>query len=305
MASNITRSSASNLLVEGIKLNFGVGYEQSEKVSRRIFDVVSSDRETEKYQEFSSLGNHSVKSEGASAVADTMSQSFKTYIENLAYAKKMNITHEMLMDNKYNDILQQALDLGVSAANTMEVVAIDRLNTAFSTASADVLADGSALCATDHPLAGGGTQSNAEGTPSALSESSLISATTAIGKFKDPRGNKIHAKGQLLIVPVDLDVTAQKLLFSTLTVGSNNNDLNPFGRVNGRLPGGYVSTNEISDSNAFFVKTNLRGLVIQEREKPRIMEDFKNSEMVKEVVSYFRMGCNAYDHRAIFGNAGA
>ena len=303
--SNTTRSSVANLLVEGIKLNFGTGYDRYDKTFLKIFDYVKSEKETEQYQELAGFGVHTEKQEGATASLEAISQSYKTYIENKAYAKRYNVSHELLSDNRYPQALQEALDLGFSAANTMEVVAIDRLNTAFSTDSADVLADGVAMCSASHPSVGGGTQSNLAGTAAALSETSLTAAITGIAGFEDPRGNKIQAKGRLLIVPKDTDVTAQKLLFSTLTVGSANNDLNPFGRTNGRIPDGYVSVPNMTDTNAFFIRTNVRGLVFQEREKPRIMEDFKNAQMTKEMVSYLRFGVNCYDFRSIYGNAGA
>ena len=187
----------------------------------------------------------------------------------------------------------------------METIAMNRLNTAFSTASADVLASGVALCSASHPVAAGGTFSNIASTPAALSETSLIASQTSIGRFVDPAGNNINVKGDLLVVPVDSDVQAQKLLFSTLTVGSANNDLNPFGRSYGRLPKGYVSSSYLEDLNSFFIRTNVKGLVFQEREKPRVMEDFKINNLANQVTSFFRCGVGAYDPRSIFGNAGA
>ena len=49
--SNTTRSSVANLLVEGIKLNFGTGYDRYDKTFLKIFDYVKSEKETELYQE--------------------------------------------------------------------------------------------------------------------------------------------------------------------------------------------------------------------------------------------------------------
>ena len=47
----ITRSSAANLLIEGIKKNFGTGYKNAKRNYLTIFDNLSSDGETEQYQE--------------------------------------------------------------------------------------------------------------------------------------------------------------------------------------------------------------------------------------------------------------
>ena len=305
MATN-TRSTLFNLLVEGIKEHFGTGYEQYDKTYLKFFDYVKSNGETEQYQETGGFGLHSVKAEASTAALDTVNQGPKTYIENIAYAKRYLISHELMADNKYQKAVNDALDLGRSAANTIEVACINRLNTAFSTAAADILADGSAMCATGHALSGsGGTSSNAAGTPSALSETSLTTAMTTIAGLVDPRGNKLQARAEMLIVPQESDIAAQKLLHSTLMVGGNNNDLNPYGRSWGRLPKGYVTVQDLTDTNAFFIRTNIRGLVFQEREKARIMEDFQNASMTKELVSYLRFGVGCFDFRSIYGNAGA
>lgn len=303
--STINRSSIPNLLVEGIKHNFGMGYDMYDKNFLKIFDLETSLKEVEQYQEIKSFGNHAEKPEGANSAFQTIAQSTKTYIENKTYSLIYEVTHEALSDNLYPKVLKDALELGTSAGCTMETLAMNRLNTAFSTAAADVLASGVALCSASHPVAAGGTFSNLAATPAALSETSLIAAQTAIGKFVDPAGNNINVKGDLLVVPVDTDVQAQKLLFSTLTVGSANNDLNPFGRSYGRLPKGYTSSSYLTDTNAFFIRTNVKGLVFQEREKPRVMEDFKINNLANQVTSFFRCGVGAYDPRSIFGNAGA
>ena len=170
-----------------------------------------------------------MKMESATSELDTINQGPKTYIENVAYAKRYVISHELQSDNKYSRALNDALALGTSAANTVETVCIDRLNTAFSTAAADLLADGSAMCSATHPLSGsGGTNSNVAGSGSALSETSLGTAMTTISDFTDPRGNAIQIKGEMLLGPQELDVTMQKLLHSTLMIGNNkiNTNLN-------------------------------------------------------------------------------
>ena len=300
----ITRSTAANLLVEGIKLNFGTGYKQADKNYLKVFDSMPSNSETEQYQETSGFGLHSIKAEGQTSQLQSIAQGPKTYIENKSYSLRYNVSHEMLSDVKYQKALTDALDMGKSAANTIETVCMDRLNTAFSTNAADLLADGSALCANNHALSGtGGTSSNV-GTASALNETSLAAAQVTITDLKDPAGNRIDVKGQMLVVSKEDEITAQKLLFSTLTIGNNNNDLNPFARSYGRIPKGYISSPYLTDENAFFIRTNIRGMVFQEREKPRIMEDFKNAQMTRELVSFMRFGVGVYDFRSIYGNPG-
>jgi len=306
---SITRSTNPALLLEGLKEIFGVGYAKYPDKYKKIFDLTTSEKEVEQYQEVGGFGLHTVKAEGQISSLDTTNQGPKTYIENIAYALRYLISHEALADNQYDRINQNLIDLGTSAGRTMEVIAINRLNTAFSTATADKLADGSAMCATDHTLSGSnGTGSNTAASAADLSEASLITAINDIASFVDPRGLKIQATPELLIVPQGEAVTAQKLLFSELTVGSANNDINVFGRqaAGGQMfPQGYVISNDISDSDAFFIRTSQRGLTFQTRQSPIIKDDYVNKSMQKEVTSYMRFGVGCYDWRSIYGNPGA
>lgn len=112
-------------------------------------------------------------------------------------------------------------------------------------------------------------------------------------------------KGDMLIVPQSKDVQAQKLMKQELQVGTANNDINPFGRAQGRLPKGYVVSQFITNDNYYFIRTNVKGLVFQSREKARIMEDLLQRSMQKEVVSYMRFGVGCYDFRSIYGNPGS
>tara|TARA_Y100001951_G_C11267231_1_gene256392 strand:+ start:147 stop:1049 length:903 start_codon:yes stop_codon:yes gene_type:complete len=298
---NILRSNISRLLVEGIKKNYGLSYEAAEKHYQKAFPTIQSNKELETYNEISSVGLHSTKAEGSEAASDTINQGVKTICVNQSYGKKLDITHEAIQDNLYGEILRAATSMGQSTADTIETICMNVLNDGFST----TLADGVVLFSASHPLEGsGGTGSNTS-TAAALSEASLISMSTTVGKFTDARGNKINVKPKLLLVPVDLATTAHKLLHSTLQPGGNNNDLNVFGRTAGRIPEGYISSAYISDTNGWIVKTSVDGSGYQEREKPRIMEDFKQASMVNQIVSYFRGNAVVFDWRSFYGNAGA
>ena len=304
----ISRSNIEELLIEDIHKHHGLGYEQYPKDYLKFFDEETSDGEVEKYQETIGLGLHQEKPEGVNASLDTIATGPTTYIENIAYALGYQVTHETLADNKYKKVINQALDMGHSAGETVETEVIDRLNTAFSTASADLLADGKAMCATDHPLyLGGGTGKNRPTTGSSLSEASLITDMNNIAAFTDPRGKKIMTKGKMLIVPQAKAVQAQKLLHTELQVGTAQNDINVFGRGPGwYLPGGYVVSQFITNDNHYFIRTGVRGLVFQKREFPaRIMEDMVKRSMVREVISYMRFGVGCYDWRSIYGNPGS
>ncbi len=306
---NISRSNFPAELLEGIKRNFGVGYAENKMFHMDFFDVENSKKEVERYQEMIPLGLHAVKPEGVNSTLDDVGQGPTTFIENIAYALAYEITHEALEDNLYPQILKQALDLGRSARQTKETVVLDRLNTGFSTAPADIIADGQALFSTAHPLSGTGgeTNQNRPTVAASLSEASLTIDIANIRKFQDPKGNRINVDPVMLFVPVELEVTAWKLLNTELSVGTANNDLNPM-RVNagtGFFAKQSASSPYLIDPDAYFIRTNVDGLVYQTREEARIMEDVKNRAMVQEVVSYQRFGVEAYDFRSTYGNPGS
>jgi phage major head subunit gpT-like protein len=295
-----------SLLTEEQKEIFGDSYAKYPKQYQQFFDTETSDSEVELYREVGGLGLHIKKAEGSNISLDTPNEGPQTIISNIAYALGYRITHEMIADGKYKKALANALELGTSAGETEETVVINRLNTAFSTASADLLANGQALCSTAQPLSGSGdTVQNRPTTGSSLSESSLIVDMNNIASLKSPRGRKIMVKGDMLIVPQSKDVQAQKLMKQELQVGTANNDINPFGRAQGRLPKGYVVSQFITNDNYYFIRTNVKGLVFQSREKARIMEDLLQRSMQKEVVSYMRFGVGCYDFRSIYGNPGS
>lgn len=302
----IQRSTIPSLLTEDQKKIFGDAYEQYPKAYKEFFDAETSDSEVELYREVGGLGLHVTKPEGSNITLDVPNEGPQTIIENIAYALGYRITHEMIADGKYKKALNNALDLGVSAGQTEETIAVNRLNTAFSTAAADLLANGQALCSTAQPLSGSGdTVQNRPTTGASLSEAALITDMNNIASLKDPRGKKIMVKGEMLIVPQAKDVQAQKLIHQELQVGSAQNDMNPFGRSRGRLPKGYVVSQFITNNNYYFIRTSVRGLVFQSREKARIMEDLLQRSMQKEVVSYMRFGVGCYDFRSIYGNPGS
>ena len=305
----INRSSLPTLVKREIIKGFTGTYDAYPTNFLKFFDNENSSGQSERYKEIVGFGRHKEKMESAQAELDNVTEGPATLIYNKSYALAYQISYEMISDNEYPQILRDVMDMGRSAAETRESVVIDRLNTAFSSATANLLADGKALCATDHPiykpaLDGSVSNSNRPVVASSLSEASLTIDLNNIAKFKSPAGLTINTKAEMLIVPVELDIRAQKLLFTDLSVGNANNDINPMARNRGRLPGGYLVSQFLTDTDAYFIRTNHRGLVYQEREGRRIMEDMLNRQVAQEFVSYMRFGVGAYDHRSIYGNPG-
>ena len=134
---------------------------------------------------------------------------------------------------------------------TKKVKAANILNNAFATGGGD----GVSLVNTDHPTALGGTFSNRSATDADLNETSLEQAMIDIAGFIDERGLKVAMQGRKLILPVNIQFVADRILNSTLRVGTADNDINAL-RNMGMLPDGYVINHYLSDTDDYFIKTD-------------------------------------------------
>jgi phage major head subunit gpT-like protein len=139
-------------------------------------------------------------------------------------------------------------------AYTKQIKAANVLNNGFSSTYPG--GDGVELFSTAHPLVSGGTNSNEPSTPADLNETSLESAVIQIAAWTDERGLLIAAKPRKLIVPPSLQFVATRLLETELRVSTNNNDINAL-KNNGSIPGGYTVNNFLTDSNAWFLTTDV------------------------------------------------
>ena len=88
-----------------------------------------------------------------------------------------------------------------------------------------------------------------------LNETSLEQALIDIAAFIDERGLKVAVQGTKLIIPKELQFTADRLLESTLRTATSDNDVNAI-RNMGMLPEGYVVNHYLTDTDAFFIKTD-------------------------------------------------
>ena len=122
-------------------------------------------------------------------------------------------------------------------------------------AGASAGGDGKALLATDHPLTNGGTFANEPSTAADLNETSLEDALIKIAGFVDERGLIIALRGMKLIIPRQLQFVAERILNSNLRPGTADNDANAM-RNMGMLPQGYVINDYLTDTDAFFIKTD-------------------------------------------------
>jgi len=116
--------------------------------------------------------------------------------------------------------------------------------------------DGQPLFSANHPLVSGGVNANTPATQTDLNETSLEAAVIQIAAWTDERGLLIAAKPRKLVVPPALQFVATRLLETELRVGTADNDINAL-KNNGSIPEGYTVNNYLTDTNAWFLCTDV------------------------------------------------
>ena len=250
----ISRSQLVKELEPGLNALFGLEYKKYENQHAEIFDTENSDRAFEEEVMLSGFANAQVKPEGSAVTFDNAQETFTARYTHETIALAFSITEEAIEDNLYDRLASRYTKaLARSMANTKQVKAANVLNNAFNSSYAG--GDGKELCATDHPIIAG-TFKNELSTSADLNETSLEQALIDIAAFVDERGLKIAARGMKLIIPSELQFTAERLMKSAQRVGTADNDINAIKNM-GMIPQGYVVNNYLTDTDAFFIKTDV------------------------------------------------
>jgi len=298
----ISRQQLAKELEPGLNALFGLEYKNYENQHGEIFDTETSDRAFEEEVMLSGFGEAQVKSEGSAVSFDDANESFTARYTHETIALAFSITEEAVEDNLYDSIAKRYTKaLARSMAQTKQIKAANILNNAFATTT---YGDGQFLIDTDHPTIAAGDQSN-KLAASDLNETSLEASLIAIGKFKDERGFKIAARGMKLIIPSDLQFVAERLTKTANRVGTADNDINAI-QSKGMMPQGYVVNNFLTDTNAFFIKTDVpNGLKHFQRAalKTAMEGDFDTGNMRYKARERYSFG--ASDWRGIFGSPGS
>ena len=290
-------------LEPGLNALFGLEYDRYENQHTEIFDEESSDRAFEEEVMLGGFGNAEVKPEGSGVVYEAAQETFTARYTHETIALAFSLTEEAVEDNLYDKIsTRYTKALARSMANTKQIKAANVLNRAFN--SSFLGGDDKELCATDHPTLSG-DQKNELSTAADLNETSLEQMLIDIAGMKDERGMKIALQGVKMIIPVNLQFTAERLMKSAGRVGTADNDLNAI-RNMGMVPQGYVVNNFLTDTDAFFLKTDApNGLKMFTRSPIRTaMEgDFDTGNVRYKARERYSFGFS--DWRGIFGSPGA
>ena len=300
----ISRSQLVKELEPGLNALFGMEYDRYDNEHAEIFETESSDRAFEEEVMLTGFGNAKVKSEGGAIEYDSANETFTSRYTHDTIALAFAITEEAIEDNLYDRLAgRYTKALARSMSQTKQVKAAAVLNNAFNSSFPG--GDGVELCSALHPLATGGTFSNELATPADLNETSLEQSLIDIAAYVDERGLKIAAQGRKLIIPKELQFTAERLMKSELRTGTADNDINAV-RSMGMIPEGYVVNHFLTDTDAFFIKTDVpNGFKYFERTPIRTaMEgDFDTGNMRFKARERYSFGFS--DPRCVFGSPGA
>ena len=300
----ISRAQLAKELEPGLNALFGMEYARYENEHAEIFETESSDRAFEEEVLIVGFGNARDKSEGQSVGYDSASEGFTARYTHETVALAFALTEEAVEDNLYDRLgARYTKALARSMAHTKQVKAANVLNNAFS--SSFTGGDGKALVATDHPLAGGGTFSNRPSAFADLNETSLENALISISTFVDDRNMILALQGTKLVVPPQLQFVADRLLETPGRVETADNDINAI-RNMGLLPQGYAVNHFLTDTDAFFVMTDV----------PDGFKHFERSPIATSMEGDFNTGNVRYkarerysfgfsNPRAVFASQGA
>ena len=298
----INRAQLAKELEPGLNALFGMEYARYEAQHTEIYDAETSDRAFEEETLIVGFGNAEVKAEGSGVRFDTANEGYTSRYTLETVALAFALTEEAIEDNLYDRLgARYTKALARSMANTKQIKAAAVLNNAFSVTGGD----GKTLIATDHPLGGGGSLANRATTMADLNETSLEDNLISISTLTDDRGLNIALRGMKLIIPPQLVFVADRLLNTPGRVGTSDNDINAINNM-GMLPDGYVVNNYLTDTDAYFIKTDCPdGFKYFERSpmQTALEGDFDTGNMRYKARERYSFGYSNF--RAVFGSQGA
>ena len=298
----ISRGQLVKELEPGLNALFGLEYKRYENQHAEIYATESSDRAFEEEVMLSGFANAQVKPEGSGITFDNAQETYTARYTHETVALAFAITEEAIEDNLYDRLASRYTKaLARSMANTKQVKAVNPLINGFGTFTSGA---GVSLFNTDHPTVAG-TVSNTLAVAADLNETSLEQSLIDIAAFTDERGLKVAAKGMKMIIPSELQFTAERLMKTDQRVGTADNDINAI-RSMGMVPQGYSVNNFLTDPDAFYLITDVpNGMKYFDRSpiKTSMEGDFDTGNVRYKARERYSFGVS--DFRGIFASPGA
>ena len=297
----ISRAQLVKELEPGLNALFGLEYNRYENQHAEIFVTETSDRAFEEEVMLSGFASAPTKQEGAGVVFDQAGETFTARYNHETIALAFAITEEAIEDNLYDRLAARyTRALARSMSNTKQVKAANVLNQAQFTAVTG--GDGVPLISNAHPLATGGTFSNVLAVAADLNETSLEQSLIDIAGFVDERGLRIATQGRKMIIPKELQFTAERLMKTPQRTGTADNDINAIASM-GMVPEGYSVNNFLTDTDSYYLMTDVpNGMkhFVRSPIKTAIEGDFDTGNVRFKARERYSFGFS--DPRAIFGN---
>lgn len=302
----ISRAQLLKELLPGLNALFGLEYKRYGEQHTEIFDTETSERSFEEETKLSGFSAAPVKNEGNAIAYDNAQEAFTSRYTHETISLGFSLTEEAVEDNLYDTLsARYTKALARAMAYTKQVKAANVLNNGFNAGGAFNGGDGVPLFSASHPLVAGGVNSNIPTVAADLNETSLENAVIQIAAWTDERGLLIAAKPRKLIIPPALQFVATRLLETEARVGTADNDLNAL-KNNGSIPEGYAINNFLTDTNAWFLTTDV----------PNGMKHFVRTPLATSMDGDFDTGNVRYKSRerysfgwsdslGMYGSAGA
>ena len=300
----ISRGQLVKELEPGLNALFGLEYKRYENQHAEIYSTESSDRAFEEEVMLSGFANAQVKAEGSGVSFDNAQETYTARYSHETVALAFAITEEAIEDNLYDRLSSRYTKaLARSMANTKQVKSVNPLINGLPGGSF-TSGDGVTLINTSHPTIAG-TVSNTLATAADLNETSLEQSLIDIAAMTDERGLKIAARGLKMIIPSELQFTAERLMKSQGRTGTADNDVNAIASM-GMIPQGYRVNNFLTDTDAFYIMTDVpNGMKYFERSpiKTAMEGDFDTGNVRYKARERYSFGVS--DFRGIFASPGA
>ena len=300
----ISRGQLVKELEPGLNALFGLEYKRYENQHAEIYTTESSDRAFEEEVMLSGFANAQVKAEGSGVSFDNAQETYTARYSHETVALAFAITEEAIEDNLYDRLSSRYTKaLARSMANTKKVKSVNPLINGLPGGSF-TSGDGVTLINTSHQTIAG-TVSNTLATAADLNETSLEQSLIDIAAMTDERGLKIAARGLKMIIPSELQFTAERLMKSQGRVGTADNDVNAIASM-GMIPQGYRVNNFLTDTDAFYIMTDVpNGMKYFERSpiKTAMEGDFDTGNVRYKARERYSFGVS--DFRGIFASPGA
>ena len=303
----INRASISKELLPGLNAVFGLEYGEVNNEHEPLFEVENSDRAFEEEVLFTGFGTAPTKGEGAAVSYDDAQESYTARYTAETVALAFAVTEEAMEDNLYDTFAKlRARGLARAMANTKQVKAANIFTNGFT----DTIGDGAAFFSAAHPTISDGNQSNLLAAAD-LTEATLETALTSIQKLKDDRGILIGGSAVSLHVPVDSWAIADRILSSpgntqtsAAQANPNTNAINAT-RHMGMVPEGYFINRRLTDTDAYFIKTDVPNgakMFVRSPLQTKMEPDFDTGNLRFKARERYSFGVS--DWRGYFGSAG-